>query len=47
MNLRFKHFLTMNGCVNNAVMMEHRERYGHKIFSDAIFQHHILPIEQS
>ncbi len=30
MNLRFKHFLTMNGCVNNALMMDHRERHGHK-----------------
>lgn len=37
MNHRFKNFLTMNSCVNNAVMMCHRERYGHKMPFSAYF----------
>ncbi|MGE9496205.1 hypothetical protein [Escherichia coli] len=37
MNLRFKHFLTMNGCVNNALMMVQRERHAHKMSFSPIF----------
>jgi hypothetical protein len=31
LNHRFKNFLTMNSSVFHAVMMCHRERYGHKM----------------
>ncbi|MGX5056884.1 hypothetical protein ACWKX9_25070 [Enterobacter asburiae] len=37
MNHRFKNFLTMNSSVYNAVMMCHRERYGHKMLFSARF----------
>ncbi|KKF36594.1 hypothetical protein SY86_15965 [Erwinia tracheiphila] len=37
LNHRFKNFLTMSSSVCNAVMMCHRERYGHKMAFAARF----------